>query len=298
MTVFKGVFTALVTPFAADGSIDLTAYAGLIERQVAGGVAGIIPVGTTGESPTITVAEHHWLIEQTVQIAAGRVLVVAGCGSNDTATAINHMRHAKTVGADAALIVAPYYNKPNPRALVAHFSALCEAVQLPQIVYNIPGRTGIDISPETFAAIAAHPNIVGLKDSAGDPSRTVVHRRLCRADIALLAGDDQHALGFGAFGTDGVVSVLSNIMPATCVALQNAMAAGDFATARAINARVDVLQRTLFAEPNPGPAKAVLAMMGLCADTMRLPLLSPADDTLAALRDAAEALGLVSGDPA
>jgi 4-hydroxy-tetrahydrodipicolinate synthase len=297
MTIFKGVFTALVTPFADDGTIDEPAFASLIERQVAGGVTGIIPIGTTGESPTITVAEHHWLIERTVELAAGRVLVVAGCGSNDTATAINHMRHAKTVGADAALIVAPYYNKPDPRALIAHFGALCDAVELPQIVYNIPGRTGIDISPATFAAIAAHPNIIGLKDSAGDPSRTVLHRRMCRADIALLAGDDQHALGFGAFGTDGVVSVLSNIMPATCVALQAAMASGDFAAARAINAQVDVLQRALFAEPNPGPAKAVLAMMGLCSPAMRLPLLAPAPATLEALRSAAVALNLLDRDP-
>jgi 4-hydroxy-tetrahydrodipicolinate synthase len=297
MTVFNGVFTALVTPFAEDGSIDEAAYANLIERQVAAGVTGIIPVGTTGESPTITITEHHWLIERTVELAAGRVLVVAGCGSNDTATAINHMRHAKTVGADAALIVAPYYNKPDPRALVAHFGALCDAVELPQIVYNIPGRTGIDISPETFAQIAQHRNIVGLKDSAGDPSRTAVHRRLCRPDIALLAGDDQHALGFGAFGAVGVVSVLSNIMPATCVALQKAIASGDFATARAINDRVDGLQRTLFKEPNPGPAKAVLAMMGLCRDTMRLPLLSPAEPTLTALEAACEALDLLSGKP-
>jgi 4-hydroxy-tetrahydrodipicolinate synthase len=292
MSAFTGVFTALVTPFK-DGRIDMVAYAALLERQVAGGVTGIIPVGTTGESPTITIEEHHKLIADTVALAAGRVMVVAGCGSNDTATAIGHLRLAKSVGADAALIVAPYYNKPNARAQIAHFNALCDAVELPVIVYNIPGRTGIDIAPETFAEIARHPNVAGLKDSAGDPSRTAVHKRLCPPEIALLAGDDQHALGFGAFGADGVVSVLSNIMPEACVAMQKAIAAGDFATARAINAKVDVLQRALFNEPNPGPAKTALAMMGLCQPDMRLPLLTPTPETAATIEAALRDLGLL-----
>jgi 4-hydroxy-tetrahydrodipicolinate synthase len=289
MTVFKGVFTALVTPFAG-GTIDEAALARLIERQVAAGVTGIIPAGTTGESPTISMDEHDWLIETTVRLAAGRVLVVAGCGSNDTATAIHHMRHAKTVGADAALIVGPYYNKPNARGQIAHFEALCGAVELPIIIYNIPGRTNIDMAPETIATIARHPNIVGLKDSAGDPSRTTLHRALCPRPIALLAGDDNLALGFGAHGANGVVSVLSNIVPELCVAMQTAIAAGDFATAGAINDRVDGLQRVLFAEPNPAPVKAALAMMGLCAADLRLPLVETTPATQAAVRAALAAL--------
>jgi 4-hydroxy-tetrahydrodipicolinate synthase len=284
-SLLRGVFTALVTPFR-DGRVDEAAFVALVERQIAAGVHGLVPVGTTGETPTLSMDEHHRVIELCVTAVRGRIPVVAGCGSNDTRTTIEHMSFAKAVGADAALVVAPYYNKPGQAGLIAHFHAAADAVELPIVAYNIPGRTNVDIAPATMAEIARHPNVVGLKDSAGDPSRTALHRALIEKDFLIFAGDDNLALGFGAYGADGCVSVLSNVMPAEAARLQTLIAEGDFASARDLNLRLDALQRALFLEPNPAPAKAALRMMGLCGDDVRLPLTSATEATRAALRDA------------
>lgn len=291
MSVFSGVFTAIITPFR-DGRVDEAAYRALIERQVAAGVAGIVPVGTTGESATVDHDEHERLFELAVEAAAGRILVVAGCGSNDTQTAIRHMRFAKSVGADAALIVAPYYNKPNQTGLAAHYLKLADTVELPIVVYNIPGRTNVDILPATMGQIARHPNVVALKDSAGDPSRTALHRAVCPDGFQILAGDDNLALGFAAYGASGVVSVLSNVLPEQVVAMQAMLAQGDYARARALNQRLDPLQRALFVEPNPVPVKVALARMGLCGEEVRLPLAPLADASRLALADAMTAAGI------
>jgi 4-hydroxy-tetrahydrodipicolinate synthase len=293
MIKFQGVFTALVTPFK-NGKVDAAAFQALIERQIAAGVAGIVPVGTTGESPTVDHDEHERLFELAVEAANGRVPVIAGCGSNDTQTAIRHMLYARKVGADAALIVAPYYNKPSQAGLIAHFNALADSVDLPIVVYNIPGRTNVDIQPATMAEIARHPNVVALKDSAGDPSRTALHKALIEKDFSILAGDDNLSLGFAAYGATGVVSVLSNLMPEACVALQGHLAQGDFAAARALNQKLDALQRTLFLDPNPVPVKWAMSQLGLCLPDVRLPLVEASHST----KEAVKAAMLSTGIPA
>jgi 4-hydroxy-tetrahydrodipicolinate synthase len=287
MSIFHGVFTALVTPFRG-GELDEGAFKVLVERQIAGGVHGLIPVGTTGESPTLTIDEHWRMFDLTIGVAAGRIPVVAGCGSNDTATAIRHLKRAKEVGADGALVVAPYYNKPSQEGLYAHFTALADAVDIPIMLYNVPGRTSVDIQPATVARIAAHPNVVALKDSAGDPSRTALHRALCPPELALFCGDDALAMGFAAYGAVGVVSVLSNLMPRETARLQTLLAAGDYAAARTLNQTLDRLQRALFLDPNPVPVKYALAQLGLCSDEVRLPLVGASASTRAAV-DAAMA---------
>lgn len=285
--MFKGSITALVTPFR-DGALDEAAFAALVERQIAAGTHGLVPCGTTGESPTLSHEEHRRIVSLCVEVARGRVPVIAGAGSNATSEAIDLTRHAKAVGADAALVVAPYYNKPSQAGLFQHFKTLNDAVQIPVFVYNIPGRSIVDIRPETMAQIAALPNIIGLKDSAGDPSRTTWHRALCGADLIQLGGDDPLALAFAAHGARGTISVTANVAPALCASMQEALLAGDFATAGAINDRLAPLHRALFSDPSPGPTKHALSVLGLCAPDVRLPLteISPASkaEVEAALR--------------
>jgi 4-hydroxy-tetrahydrodipicolinate synthase len=283
--MFHGSITALVTPFR-DGAVDETAFVALVERQIAAGTHGLVPVGTTGETPTLSHAEHRRVVELCVQTARGRVPVIAGAGSNATAEAIELAHHAKTIGADAALIVAPYYNKPSQEGLFAHFKAINDAVQIPLFVYNIPGRSVVDIRPETMARIAELPNVVGLKDSAGDPSRTQAHRALCGDDFVVLCGDDNLALGFAAYGAAGCVSVVANITPDLCAHMQTALAVSDYARARHFNDLMAPLQRACFLEPNPVPTKFALSQMGLCAPDVRLPLVEPTDATKDAMRAA------------
>lgn len=290
-TNFDGAITALVTPFK-NGQVDEKAFQSLIERQINNGISGIVPVGTTGESATLNDKEHWRVFELAVEVAKGKVAIIAGCGSNDTVAAIEHMNVAKNLGCDGALIVAPYYNKPNQAGLIAHFRALCEAVDLPIVVYNIPGRTNVDILPSTMAEIAKHKNIVALKDSTGDPSRTALHLAACKPEFNVLAGDDNHALGFAAYGAKGVVSVLSNVMPKEVSQIQAFLKSGDFAKARELNSKVDNLQRTLFIEPNPVPAKFVLAELGLCEPDVRLPLVELSDASKKAVREAMKSAGL------
>lgn len=286
-----GSITALITPFK-NGKIDEECFQNLVERQISQGIHGIVPVGTTGESATLNDKEHWRVFELAIEVAKGKVPVIAGCGSNDTIAAIEHMEVARKMGADAALIVAPYYNKPNQAGLIAHFNTLCEAVDLPIVVYNIPGRTNVDILPATMAEIAKHKNIIALKDSTGDPSRTALHKALCKPEFDILAGDDNLALGFAAYGATGIVSVLSNLLPKTIANMQNHLAKGDFVGAREINQKIDPLQRALFIEPNPVPVKFAMAELGLCSPEVRLPLVEMSDASKKAVKEAMKLAGL------
>lgn len=272
--------------------VDEHAFVTLIERQIAGGTAGLVPCGTTGEASTLSHDEHKQVVELTVKTARGRVPVVSGAGSNATNEAIELMAHAKACGADAALIVAPYYNKPSADGIVAHFKALNDAVALPMIVYNIPGRSVVDIKPETMARLASLPNVIGLKDSAGDPARTAAHLALCGPNFICLAGDDNLALGFAAYGAKGCISVVSNVAPDLAAQMQAALARNDYETARALNARLAPLQAALFAEPNPAPTKYALSLLELCTPEVRLPMVELGDAAKAQVRAAMRHAGL------
>ncbi len=287
-----GAITALITPFN-NGKVDEAGYQKFIDWQINNGVKAIIPVGTTGESATLNDTEHWRVFELAVEAANKRVPVIAGCGSNDTKAAIEHMEKAKERGCDAALIVAPYYNKPNQRGIFAHFKALNDAVDLPIIVYNIPGRTNIDILPSTIAELSQLSNVIGLKDSAGDPSRTSLHYAAVKQGFNCYAGDDNLALGFAAYGAKGVVSVLSNLVPNIVSQMQAAIQNGDFAKAREINLKIDALQRALFIEPNPVPVKYAMLELGIIkSDEVRLPLVELSDESKKAVKDAMAIAGL------
>lgn len=287
--LFKGVLTALITPFR-DGKVDESAFVELVERQIAGGVHGLVPVGTTGESATLSHEEHRRVVELCVQTARGRVPVIAGAGSNATAEAIDLVRHAKTVGADAALMVTPYYNRPSQEGLYRHYAAVNEAVQLPILVYNVPSRTSVDIANETLARLSALPNIVGVKDATGDIARVSLQRLTCGEDWVMLSGDDPSALGYVAHGGHGVISVTSNVAPDACAALANAALAGDLETARYWQDRLIRLHKALFLDASPSPTKFALAHLGLCGEEARLPI-APCSEAvkpqvLAAMREA------------
>ena len=238
---FTGVLPALITPFR-DGMVDETAFATLVERQVASGVHGLVPNGTTGESVTLTVEEQKRIISLCVEVARGRVPVVAGTGSSDTAKTIELTRHAKTVGADAALVVTPYYNRPSQDGMIAHYTAIADAVQLPLIVYNVPARTGVDLLPETVATLAGHPNIVGIKDASNLLDRATRQRATCGRDFALLSGEDATAVGFNAMGGNGCISVTANVAPELCARLQECCRAGDYGSAHDIDLKLSPLQ--------------------------------------------------------
>ncbi|WP_333591230.1 4-hydroxy-tetrahydrodipicolinate synthase [Brevundimonas sp.] len=269
--LFKGVITALITPLR-DGNVDEDAFARLLERQIAAGVHGVVPMGTTGESATLHLDEHQRVVELAVKVAAGRIRVIAGAGSSATDKAIDLVRYAKTVGADGALVVTPYYNRPSQAGLQAHFEAIAEAVQLPVLLYNVPGRTGVDLANETVAALAAQPNIVGIKDATGDLGRIGWMRANITEGFALISGDDASWLGYQAAGGHGVISVTSNVAPEGMVALYDAVEAGDLETARLWQDRLIGLHRALFLDSSPSPAKYALAKLGLCAEEVRLPL--------------------------
>lgn len=274
--LFKGVITALITPFR-DGKVDEGAFRNLIERQIAGGVDGIVPVGTTGESATVTAEEHKRIVELAVETAAGRVRVIAGAGASATDKAIDLVRHAKTVGADGALVVTPYYNRPSQEGLYAHFAAINDAVQLPVLLYNVPGRTGVDLADATTARLAELPNVVGIKDATGDLGRVSRMRNDCPEGFALISGDDPSWLGYMAHGGHGVISVTSNVAPRAMADLYKAVSEDDWATALSIQARLIDLHKALFLDSSPAPAKYLLAGLGLCAEELRLPLVRCAD---------------------
>jgi 4-hydroxy-tetrahydrodipicolinate synthase len=276
MPLFKGVITALVTPFR-DGQVDESAFAALLERQIAAGVHGVVPVGTTGESATVSVDEHKRIVELTVQISGGRIPVIAGAGGNDTARVIDLVRHAKQVGADAALVVTPYYNRPSQEGLFLHYKAINDAVQLPVILYNVPSRTSVDLANETVERLAKLPNVVGIKDATGDLVRISLMRRLVPADFSLISGDDPTLLGYMAHGGHGVISVTSNVAPEACVARYQAAAQGAFDSAGQWQDRLVALDKALFLDNSPAPAKFALNKLGLCAEEVRLPL-SPTNE--------------------
>lgn len=289
---FKGVLPALVTPFR-DGAVDEAAFVALVERQIAGGVHGLVPVGTTGETATLSHDEHRRVVELCVRTARGRVPVIAGAGSNATAEAIDLVRHAKTVGADAALCVSPYYNRPSQEGIYQHYKAINDAVELPVLVYNVPGRTASDVSNETLARLSALPNIIGVKDATGDMTRVSFQRLMCGEEWIMLSGDDPTALGYMAHGGHGCISVTANVAPDGCASFFNAAMAGDWETARSWQDRLVRLHRALFLDASPAPTKFALAQLGLCAEDCRLPITACADAVKPAILEAMHEAGLV-----
>ena len=287
--MFKGVLPALVTPFR-DGAVDEDAFVRLVERQIAGGVHGLVPVGTTGETATLSHDEHRRVVELCIETAAGRVPVVAGAGSNSTSEAIELVRHAKTVGADAALVVTPYYNRPSQEGLYAHYAAIDAAVQLPVLVYNVPGRTSVDISNEVLARLAKLPNIVGIKDATGDMVRASQQRLMCGEGWTMLSGDDPTALGYMAHGGHGCISVTANVAPEQVSAFFNDALTGQWQGALYGQDRLVRLHKALFTDASPAPTKFALAHLGLCAEDARLPIVAASEasrtEVLAAMRDA------------
>ncbi len=287
--MFRGVLPALVTPFR-DGEVDEDAFVRLVERQIAGGVHGLVPVGTTGETATLSHDEHCRVVELCVKTAAGRVPVVAGAGSNSTREAIEFVRHAKTVGADGALVVTPYYNRPSQAGLYAHFAAIDDAVQLPVLVYNVPSRTAVDISNDTLSRLAKLPNIVGIKDATGDLARASQQRLMCGEGWTMLSGDDPTALGYMAHGGHGCISVTANVAPEQVSAFYNDALAGRWQGALYGQDRLIRLHKALFTDASPSPTKFALAHLGLCAEDARLPIVPASDasrtEVVAAMRDA------------
>lgn len=287
--LFRGVLPALVTPFR-DGEVDEDAFVRLVERQIAGGVHGLVPVGTTGESATLSHDEHRRVVELCIKTAAGRAPVVAGAGSNCTAEAIELVRHAKTVGADAALVVTPYYNRPSQEGLYAHYAAINEAVQLPVLIYNVPSRTSVDISNDTLARLAKLPNMVGIKDATGDLARASQQRLVCGEGWTMLSGDDPTALGYMAHGGHGCISVTANVAPEQVSAFYNDAMAGQWKGALYGQDRLIRLHKALFTDASPSPTKFALAHLGLCAEDVRLPIVPASEasrkEVLAGMRDA------------
>jgi 4-hydroxy-tetrahydrodipicolinate synthase len=290
--MIHGSIPALITPFR-DGILDERAFAGLIQTQLAAGTHGLVPCGTTGEAVTLTLAEHERVVRLCVETAGGRVPVIAGAGSNNTAHAIELAKIAKAAGADAVLVVAPYYNRPSQDGIAAHVLAIAEAVDIAIVVYNVPSRTSVDISPETMGRIAAHSRVIGVKDATGDMSRVTRHKALCGERFIQLSGDDGSALGFAAHGGVGCISVTANVAPALCAELQDALAKGDFAAARAIDDKLAPLHKALFVEPSPAPTKYACSLLGLCTDDVRLPMLPCSDAAKAHIRAAMTHAGLI-----
>jgi 4-hydroxy-tetrahydrodipicolinate synthase len=291
-SIFKGSMPALVTPFK-DGAVDLDAFAAHVEWQISEGSHGLVPVGTTGESPTLAHDEHYAVISACVEVANKRVPVIAGCGSNDTRTALAHLAHAEKVGADAALIVVPYYNKPSQAGLIAHFTALHDATRLPIILYNVPGRTVVDISVETIAILSKLPRIIGIKDASGNIARVAQQRLASGPDFIQLSGNDDMAVGFNAHGGVGAISVTANVAPRLCAQLQEATLLGDYATALAINDRLQPLHAALFSDSSPGPTKYALHRLGRMAADVRLPIIAPSPAAMAAVDAALVHAGLI-----
>ncbi len=269
--MIKGSIIPLITPFR-DGEVDEKAFRALIDWTIDQGTNGLVPCGTTGESATLSHDEHKRVVEICIEQTAKRVPVYAGSGSNATSEAIELSQHAQEAGADGLLIVAPYYNKPTQEGVYQHFKAINDAVDIPILVYNIPGRVVIDIQVPTMKRISELKNIEGVKDSTGDVSRISDQRLACGKDFTLLCGDDALALGMGAHGAIGCISVTANVAPKLCSDFQNAMAAGDFTTALALHDKLMPLHRALFVEASPGPVKYAAGLMGLCSDEMRLPM--------------------------
>ena len=291
--MFRGSLPALVTPFK-DGAVDYETLAAFVDWQISEGSSGLVPVGTTGESPTLTHEEHEQVIEAVVKHAAGRVPVIAGAGSNNTVESIRFLQHAEAVGADAGLVVTPYYNKPTQAGLIAHYTALHDACTLPIIIYNIPGRSVIDMSPETMGELARLPRISGVKDATGKLERVSMQRQTCGKDFIQLSGEDATALGFNAHGGVGAISVTANVAPKLCADFQAATLAGDYATALAFQDRLMPLHVALFLEPGLVGAKYALSRLGKCSAEVRLPLLGVTPKTAEAIDAAMRHAGLLN----
>lgn len=290
--MFHGSIPALITPFK-NGAIDRDAFANLIEQQIAGGSAALVPCGTTGESATLSHDEHKQVVEQCIQVAAGRVPVIAGAGSNSTREAIELTEHAKQVGADAALVICPYYNKPDQAGLEAHFRAVNEAVSIPIVMYNVPGRTASDLLPETVGRLAKLPNIIGIKDASNDLGRVSLQAALTDGEqFTQLSGEDPSSLGHRAMGGAGCISVTANVAPDLCAQMHAAFDAGDLDTAQKLDQRLIHIHRAMFFAPSPGPAKHVLAKRGVCTDEVRLPIVMPDAATRARIDDAMALAGV------
>ena len=292
--MFKGSLVALLTPMRPDGSVDEDAFAAFVDWQIRQGTQGIVPVGTTGESPTLNHDEHRRVVEIAVEVAAGRVPVIAGTGSNSTAEAISLTRHAKEAGADAALVVTPYYNKPTQEGLFLHYTAIADAVDLPVIIYNIPPRSVIDMSAETMGRLARHKNIVGVKDATMNLARPLHTRRTCGPAFCQLSGEDHTALSFLAAGGVGCISVTANVAPRLCSEMHRAWQDGRVGEAIAIQDRLVPLHDALFAETSPGPVKYAASLLGHGGEHCRLPLAPISDATRTRVRDAMVGVGLLN----
>ncbi len=290
--MLKGSLPALVTPFS-NGSVDLATLKKLVEWHVDQGSHGLVPVGTTGESPTLSHEEHDLVVATVVQQAAGRIPVVAGAGSNNTVETVRLVRAAKDAGADAALVVTPYYNKPTQAGLIAHFTAAAD-VGLPIIIYNIPGRSVVDMSPATMGDLSRHPMIVGVKDATGDLSRVPKQRMTCGADFLQLSGEDATALGFNAHGGVGCISVTANVAPRLCAEFQDATLRGDYAGSLALLDRLMPLHEAIFIEPGLVGAKYGMSLLGMCSEEVRLPLVGLTEGTKDRVRAAMIHAGLLN----
>src|SRR5438034_178162 len=292
-TNFRGSFTALVTPFK-NGSLDEAAFRGLVSWQIAEGTHGLVPVGTTGESPTLSHDEHKRVVEWCIEQARGRVPVVAGAGSNSTAEAIDLARHAEQVGADAVLIVTPYYNKPTQEGLYRHFKAINDAIGIPIIIYNIPPRSVIDMSVDTMARLFELKNIAGVKDATANVVRVSQQRQAMGEGFNQLSGEDASALGFMAHGGHGCISVTSNVAPRLCAEFQVACLKGDYRSALAVQDKLMPLHSALFIETSPAPTKYALSVLGRCEETLRLPMVPVSEPTRKAVRQAMVDAGLIN----
>lgn len=290
--MFKGSLPALVTPFT-NGELDLETLKKLVEWHIGEGSNGFVPVGTTGESPTLTHEEHDAVVDTVVRTAAGRVPVIAGAGSNNTLESIRLAQAAEKAGADAILVVTPYYNKPTQRGLIAHFTAVHDCCNLPVIIYNIPGRSIVDMTPETMGELAKLPRIAGVKDATGDLSRVPQQRLTCGTDFIQLSGEDATALGFNAHGGVGCISVTANVAPKLCAEFQAATLAGDYTKALDYLDRLMPLHMAIFAEPGLVGAKYGMSKLGLCNEDVRLPLTGLSDETKAQIDAAMAHAGLL-----
>ena len=289
---FQGSMPALVTPLK-DGAVDEKALEAFVEWQIAQGSHGLVPVGTTGESPTLSHDEHKRVVERVIAVADGRVPIIAGAGSNNTAEAIDLGQHAERAGADALLVVTPYYNKPTQNGLIAHYRAIHDATGLPIFIYNIPGRSIVDMTVETMAQLAELPRIVGVKDATADLSRVSAQRLACGRDFLQMSGEDATALGHMAHGGVGCISVTANVAPALCARFQKACLGGDFAAARDLQDVLMPLHTAMFLESSPGPVKYALSLLGHVSAETRLPLVPITEATQARVRDAMVIAGLL-----
>ena len=293
MTAFKGSYVALITPFSS-GGIDEEAFRTLIDWHIEQGTHGLVPCGTTGESPTLSHAEHDRVIEICVEQARGRVPVLAGTGSNNTTEAVRLTKHAREAGADGALIVTPYYNKPTQEGLYQHFKTVHDAVDIPIVIYNIPGRSVVDMRVDTMARLAKLPRIVGVKDASNDAVRPLETRIACGEDFWQLSGEDAAVLALLVAGGHGCISVTANVAPRLCADMHEAWMNGDEKTTLAVQQRLMPLHEALFVESSPGPVKYAASLLGLCSEEVRLPLVAPTEPTREVVRKAMRSVGLMN----